>query len=60
MIREKVVIRFRVSRIMEIDGVDSMEKTLQEAYIEYTDLHSLLIIVVETIVNGLRNTFRFL
>ena len=60
MIREKLVVKVTVSRIVEIDGVDSLEKPVVQETVVVDDLPEATEKLAEIVKRGIEIPFRLL
>lgn len=60
MVREKIVVEVVVKRVLELDGTDSMDKTLIQTKLILESMENLIEKVLEIVEQGLRVPFRFL
>lgn len=60
MVREKTVVKIQVIQVLELDGVDSMDKVLAEQSVEFSSIKELLRMFVEVWQKAAQISFRFL
>lgn len=60
MVKDKTVIRIQISRILEVDTVEIMEKVVVQDSIEFTSIKSFLRFFAELWKEFIRIDFRFI